>query len=397
MLTLIRTSRTLIVVIIVVIVLITFFVVFLQPSNKNITYTVKRENLINTVLINGTYTTASQTPVNSPTNGIVTKSYVENDSIVKKGDPLFYVESTATDDQQKAAYTDYTTALSSLQTVQNNVQSLDAAMWAKQQAYFSAQNAHNFMINHATNPTTNDGYTDLEKLAINNAVTQTQKDFQAAEQTYKTANVSITAAQAKVSQTKNAYDETKSATVNAPATGKVINLSAKPGDQVSVASTIQSQGGQASITVLPVLVIADFSNPVLTSPVDQENRPQLKIGQKATIVFDALPDQTFSGQITSIDTAGTKIRGTVTFNVNVVVDNVTSAILPNMTASITIESARRDNVLTVPNDAIIQKDGRTFVQLANNNQQEVGVGLKGLTKTEVVNGLTSGDNVVEQQ
>jgi len=83
MLTLIRTSRTLIVVIIVVIVLITFFVVFLQPSNKNITYTVKRENLINTVLINGTYTTASQTPVNSPTNGIVTKSYVENDSIVK--------------------------------------------------------------------------------------------------------------------------------------------------------------------------------------------------------------------------------------------------------------------------------------------------------------------------
>src|SRR6266568_1298869 len=261
----IRARKLFLIPIVAIVVFLIFRTILLQKPSTDIAYTVKREDLVDTVQVSGSYTTASQTIVTSPANGIISRLYVLNNTSVKKGDPLFHVDATATTDQQNAAYTDYTSALSALQTAQNSVQSLDATMWTKQQAYINAQNTQNYLINHATNPSTKDGYTDLEKLAITNAVTQTQKDFQAAEQVYKTAGVAVTAAQAKVNQTKRAYDETLSATVYAPAAGKVVNLEDQVGDSLTGANTAVtiagSSTGQAAIsssTPQPVLVIANF-------------------------------------------------------------------------------------------------------------------------------------------
>src|SRR5258708_7430653 len=144
--------------------------IILQKPSPDIPYTVTRENLVDTVQVSGTYTTASQTVVSSPANGTIANLYVSNGDYVKKGDRLFYIASTATTDQQNAAYTVYAGALSALQTAQNSVQSLDATMWTKQQAYLSAQNEQNYMINNATNPSTKNSCTHLKKLSINNAL-----------------------------------------------------------------------------------------------------------------------------------------------------------------------------------------------------------------------------------
>ena len=260
-----------------IVIFLTIRTIVLQQPSSDIVYTVKRENLVDTVQVSGTYTTASQTVVSSPAEGIISKLYVANEQYVHIGDPLFHVDAAATTDQQNASYADYTNALSSLQTAQNTVQSLDAAMWSKQQAYLSAQNTQNYMINHSTNPSTNNGYTDLEKFAINNAVVQTQKDFQAAEQAYTTAGVAVNAASAKVTQTKRVYDETKSATVYAPAEGKIVNLEDKVGDSVSGAeSAVTIAGnaaGQADITTdtpQPVLVIANLSDPYISVKISED-------------------------------------------------------------------------------------------------------------------------------
>ncbi len=162
----------------------------------------------------------------------------------------------------------------------------------------------------------------------------------------------------------------------------------------------ESQAGQTGNVIPPVLIISDLSNPVITASVDQVNMPRIKIGQKAGIVFDALPNQTFTGVVSSMDTVGIKTQGTTDYNVGIKVNNVPRDIMPNMTASITLETARKVNILTIPNDAIIKKNGENFVQLAGDDKNiltPVSLGLKGLTKTEVVSGLSIGDKVVEQQ
>jgi multidrug efflux pump subunit AcrA (membrane-fusion protein) len=81
--------------------------ILLKKPNTELTYTIKQENLVDTVQISRTYTTASQTQVTSPTNGIITELYVGNGEEVKKGDQLFHVDSTATNDQQKTSYASY--------------------------------------------------------------------------------------------------------------------------------------------------------------------------------------------------------------------------------------------------------------------------------------------------
>lgn len=356
----------------------------LFSTNGAIAYTVKHENLVNTILVNGTYTIASQTQVISPTNGIITQLFVSNGTEVKKGDPLFHVESSATPDEQKAAYAAYLSDESTLKADTATLYSLQSAMYSDWNTYYQLAINSTYQNSDGSPNTTN---------RVLPAFTTVQDNWLAAEAAYKNQQAVLAKDQAALSQGLQAYNETQSVTVTAPITGEIINLGSSINDQVQAPSAAQ-------LIVPAVLVIADFSNPVLVSAVDQVNVPKLQLGQKASIVFDASPNQTFRGIVKNIDAAGTKTQGSVNFNVYVTASNVPSTIRPNMTASITIETARKNNVLTVPNDAIIQKGDTSYVQLAGESMQNltpVVLGLKGLTKTEVIRGLTDGNKVVEQQ
>lgn len=379
--------------------------ILLQKPNTELTYTVKREDLVDSFQVSGTYSTAAQTQVTSSTNGIITELYVNNNDHVNKGDPLFHVDSTATEDQQKAAYAAYASAQSALQSAQNNKQSLDATMWAKQQAYLAAQNVKNYKTNHTQNPLTKTDYTDLEKLQIDNAVVQTQKDFEAAQQAYKTADVAVNAAAAQADATKRTYQETQNATVTAPATGVVVNLLSQVGDQVTAASANttnpQPTGAISQPTLLsntsaqPVLVIANLGNPAITANISEDYATRITVGQKASIVFDALKNQTFSSKIDNIATVGTTNAGVVTYKARISSDQLPASLKPNMTALITVETLRKDDVITVPNSALMTKNGENFVTEAKTHKHiPVTIGTRGLAKTEIVDGLTEGTQIV---
>jgi HlyD family secretion protein len=365
-------------------------ILLLQKSDDGSVYTVKRENIINTVLVNGTYTTASQTKVSSPAKGIITKLYVDNETHIQKGNALFRVESTATEEEKSTAYAKYQSALSSLITAQNSKQTYDGAMWAKQKALLDAQNNRDYRDKKKdyASPKEDKDYTDLEKRSVDSAMTQAQKDFQAAEQAYKKADAAIIAAEALAAEAKLAYNAMLDITVKSPATGVVVNLQKRTGDQV-LADPIQT-----------LLVIADFGNPVITASVNEVNIPRMRVGQKAKIVFDALPDKTFMGTVDAIDSVGIKTQGAITYNARVVVDDLTEDIKPSMTASITIETSKKENVITVPNSAIVREDEKFFIQRKSDKQgqlTEVILGLKGLTKTEVVSGISVGDRIYFQE
>jgi len=381
----IKAKKVFFLIIAILLVLVLLRQILLHPVNAKLSYTVKRESLVDTVQATGTFTVAQQKQVLSPAKGIITQLSVGNNQQVKKGDMLFHVDSTATEDEKLSAFADYQEAISDMRTAQQTKQGLDATMWTKQQALLNAQNNEDYKNNNKdiTDPKTDKNYNDLEKRSIDSALTQAQKDFSAAEQKYKEADIAISAAQAKVAKTKRAYDETKSTTMTAPTTGTVVNLLKTVGDEVS--------------SSVPVLIIVDFANPVVTVTLNEAYMSRIAVGQEATIVFDAMKSKTFTGSIQTLDTVGTEVDGAVTYNARVVLSELDPLIRPNMTGLVTIETLRQDNVLTVPNSAIIEKDGKTYVnKIIGDSEMQVAVtlGTKGLSKTEITSGLEEGAVIV---
>jgi len=85
----------------------------------------------------------------------------------------------------------------------------------------------------------------------------------------------------------------------------------------------------------------------------------------------------------------------VTYTARVSPDTFSSLLKPNMTALISIETLRKNNVLAVPNSAILLKNGRTYVKDAKTNLLiPVLTGTRGTAKTEVLSGISEGSVIV---
>ncbi len=167
--------------------------------------------------------------------------------------------------------------------------------------------------------------------------------------------------------------------MNSQVAGQVVNLGKKIGDEVAASTP-------------PVLLIADFTNPAVTSEISEVNIPRIRVGQEAKMVFDAFPDSPFTGTVEMIDTVGTNKQGTIVYSVRIGAARAPEGVRPAMTAAVTIETMRKDNVLTVPNTAITVKNGKNYVT-KNGRLVEIEFGVRGLTKTEVVSGINEGDTI----
>jgi HlyD family secretion protein len=121
-------------------------------------------------------------------------------------------------------------------------------------------------------------------------------------------------------------------------------------------------------------------------------------GQPVTIVFDSLKSQTFSGSVQSVDSIGTDNSGVISFAARIISADIPSTVKANMTALLTIETLRKDDVIAVPNSALIEIDGKMYVQKVVNGpkpeQVAVTVGTRGLVKTEIMSGLVENDVVI---
>lgn len=376
-------GRPIVIIPLVIVLFLLLRTVLLQKPNTELTYTVQKENLVDTVQVSGTYTTASQIQVTSPTTGIISKIYVANGDTVKKGDPLFYVESTASAAEQKAAYANYLAASAAVETDK-------AVAYSLQSAKDSAWKKFNDLATNSTYEN-DDGSPKTDNRALPEFTT-VQNDWLAAEAKFKTQQNVIAKDQAALASTKQLYDQTRSVTVTSPAEGTVANLLNQIGDQVS-ATFVSPQTGNN--TAPPVLVVSNFGNPYLSANVSQDYAVRITPGQKTEIVFDALKNETFTGRVENIASVGITTQGVVTYTTRITADQVPAKIKPNMTALITIETLRKNDVIDVPNSAIVTIDNKTYVLQANSHRKiQVSLGTKGITKTEVIDGLKPGTVIV---
>jgi len=383
--------------------------VFGKKSNKPQYQTAKvtRQSIISTVSESGNVS-GNATSITSPTNGVIEEIYVKNGDGVTAGQDLFKVKSTATPQEQASSYASYQSAVNSLTSAKDNQLSLDASMWSSQQSVLDAQNEVDYKNANSTNQATKRDYTDLEKQSIESKLVQAHKDFAATERKYKDAGTAVTAAQAQVNATFLTYKATQDSIVIAPIDGTVANLSVNAGAVVSASNNgnnSNSSSGSSSTpsssgatTASTVLVIGDFSKMQIKIPASEIDIPKIKPDQKATITLDAFPDKTFVGTVTNTDMVGTSSSGVVTYNVFVDFVAPPSDIQPGMTASVIIQTDRKDNVLTVPSSAIQTTNGDSSIRIMKKEGQVISilveVGISSDTDSEIISGLSEGDIVV---
>jgi HlyD family secretion protein len=191
----------------------------------------------------------------------------------------------------------------------------------------------------------------------------------------------IAAAQAAVDAAQASLDN---ANLLAPFAGTITEVDVKTGDLVS--------NGTAAFR------IDDLTSIYVDLEVSEVDLPSLRVGQPTTLEFDAIPDKTYTGEVTDIGMIGSVSQGVVNYPVTVRITNADENIKPGMTASVTIITDQAQDALMVPNKAIHTSNGQHTVTVLFEGQQmsvPVTTGLSNDTMTEVTGGqLKEGDAVV---
>jgi HlyD family secretion protein len=100
------------------------------------------------------------------------------------------------------------------------------------------------------------------------------------------------------------------------------------------------------------LIAKDLTQMQVDTNVSESDIGNLRIGQAASFSVDAFPDREFEGTVGQVRKAPITVQNVVTYDVVVNVPNPEFLLTPGMTANVTIVTARRDNVLRVPVQAM---------------------------------------------
>ncbi|MFA6424468.1 MAG: efflux RND transporter periplasmic adaptor subunit [Candidatus Magasanikbacteria bacterium] len=198
----------------------------------------------------------------------------------------------------------------------------------------------------------------------------------------------------------DAQEKLSDYSIRAPFGGVVADIALKKGDSAS--------SGATAFT----LMSAQGASVISLNEVDVS---KIKVGQKATLTFDAIEDLSLSGTVAEIDTLGTVSQGVVTYNVKIVFDTQDPRAKPGMSVSAAIITDAKQDVLMVPSSAVKTSDNESYVEIIDTadiipsatangpvtaknppRQQVVEVGASNDTNIEIISGLSEGDTIVSQ-
>lgn len=184
---------------------------------------------------------------------------------------------------------------------------------------------------------------------------------------------------------KNAESALEAEKLIAPISGTVTSLNLSVGAQVDTSS---------------VITISQLSQPyTLEAFLDETDWDKAQVGNKVTVTFDLLPEQTYPGKVTLIYPELSESFESSLVHLLVRLDQSISQELPAGTgATVDVVGGEARGVVLVPVEAIHKtEDGRTIVTVLQNgvrSEREVKLGLQNETYAEVKSGLEAGEIVV---
>ncbi|MBM3236328.1 efflux RND transporter periplasmic adaptor subunit [Candidatus Poribacteria bacterium] len=190
------------------------------------------------------------------------------------------------------------------------------------------------------------------------------------------------------SQLQNAKDKLDDTLVKAPISGTILAKNVEEGQVI--ASRISSVGEGT-----PLVTMADLNKIYVNTDVDEADVGKLQPGQPVTIKVDAFPNQMFHGQILKIAPQGKVTQNVTTFEVTTELTEKSELLKPGMNATVDIMAANANNVIVVPNEAIMDFGGRKMVRVVGEERpRPIETGASDFEKTEIISGLDEGEVVV---
>ncbi|WP_262278748.1 efflux RND transporter periplasmic adaptor subunit [Hallella absiana] len=366
--------------ILVAIVVVLAVVAFLLSGNKKKeqvqfnTAEVAPANIVNTVTATGTIEPVTSVTVGTQVSGIVSKLYVDYNSVVKKG--------------QVIAELDKSNLISELNSAKANLEQAKASLSSAESSL--SYQAANFRRNKAL----------YQKGLISG------NDYESARLSYQTAMASVSSARDQVSaareQVKKAQTNLGYATITSPIDGIVLSKSVEEGQTVA-----------ASFSTPTLFTIAkDLTNMQVVADVDEADIGDVKVRERVTFTVDAYPDNTFSGTVKQVRQEATTTNNVVTYSVVISAPNADLKLKPGLTATVTIYTQENKGVLSVPSKALRftpEKEtvgGMKIKDIANAKNKvwtiegntvvahRVNIGMTDGSHTQILSGISRGAKVI---
>lgn len=324
------------------------------------TAAVAPENIMNSITATGTIEPVTSVTVGTQVSGIVSKLFVDYNSVVKKGQVIAELDKTNLMSQLNTAKTQLATAQSQL--------NYQTANYKRYKTLF-------------------------EKGLV------AADDFDNAKLSYTQAKEQVASAKEEVqrAQTNLGY-----ATITSPIDGVVLSKSVEEGQTVA-----------ASFSTPELFTIAqDLTNMQVVADVDEADIGDVKEGERVSFTVDAYPDDTFEGEVKQVRQEATTTNNVVTYEVVISAPNADLKLKPGLTANVTIYTAERKGVLSVPSKALRftpQKEtvGKMKIVDAANAKNKVwtiegnsivahkvNIGMTDGTNTQIVGGIAEGTKVI---
>jgi HlyD family secretion protein len=368
---------------IVFVLVLIFLIVFLNLRSKQRAGVsvevdrVKRGELISKVSASGEVKPRKYVNISSNVPGMIEKIYVKEGEKVKEGQILIKLDSA----QYEASVARDKAYIASLE---EDLKNAEINLKKAEATYKRSLELHKEQL--------------ISDEALENAKTQ-----------YETALAQKNSLLHRIAQAKASFQSTldslNKTIIRSPIDGVVTSLKVEEGE-VAVVGTMNNPG-----TVL--LTIADLSVMEVEVDVDETDVINVKLGQKAEVKVDALPDKILEGEVTEIGSSAKQTSTLLSsssstskeakdFKVVVTLKNPPSVLKPGLSASTDIIIAEKKNVLKVPISCLVVREGENkkeeegvFVVKDGKAQfRKIEKGVMGEMEVEVLSGLNENDEII---
>lgn len=341
------------------------------------------------VYTSGTVVPVQQQQVTVMAPSKVAKVFVHTGDAVKTGQTLVQMDTTLADAQvaqAKAGVNTAQTNLSAAQKTLETLKSVQAASVMSQNTSLPSPLAPSFVLQESSSVPTFEMQMDAAATVSGNAsqqgsdpgLQQAEAAVSQAQAMLQQANEGLKVAQAQRAQ--NVY--------TASIAGTVLELNAQDGSMAPLES--------------PLVVVGDLSKLQVSAQLNEVDAGKVQLGQKVKITSKVLGTTPIAGTISEIApqaVSKVSVQGNTPPSVGVKIDlqNVPPELKPGFTVDLNIATASKDNILAIPQEALFQEGGKSFVfQVINNilSKTEVSLGIANEALQEITSGLKAGDLVV---
>lgn len=293
------------------------------------TVKIVKSDIVRTVRATGTITPRNSSngiPVGAQVNGKIIKLFVDYNSAVTNGQVVALIDPRVYD-------ASYKIALAQLHVNEANVLNRKASLRSAEAELVLARKTYErkkALYESGAGPL-------VELDTATEALAKSESNLDSAK-------ASLASAEASVEQSRASAEKAKAdlefCTIVSPVDGIVIDRKVDEGETVV-----------SSMNAVPVLTIAeDLKTVWVEATIPEADIGNIKIGQSVTFTADAYRRR-FTGRVKQIRKAATTTNNVVTFPVIIEADNPDEMLFPGMTATLSIETARAENVVSVPSAA----------------------------------------------